>query len=413
MQSDVRSTRADSSRGTPGVATTTLRCPTPSRGATSRRRSPHYPERRAVSHRERKDMAKKPKNRVRSTQRRKAGVASAKTIDKGIRHAELNAMQNTAIAFTVATKMLADDIRARGYRHNDATPVDGGGGRSHRDIWRASSAVAHFNLHQSFEAYIKFILAVEGSRVPPIHPLAKLYERLSCESKAKLDSLYAQIIKPAQTGRYFAVAFKTVSTSAPPTRPSDETVTTVQQWFKTMDDTMRWTTRCAYSNVDTKRKTWGVPGGPSTTSTSNHCSKCWTKSASTPVHSSSVGRGIRQSAGTPVGKGRPALATRTILITMRSARSARGAPPPRHRRGARGARPKRHAQAGPDPAKPPAGVPPAAHTAMQHDTTCLPTREACACPGLIAPHARSRSSQRRRADVLQAHEPGAVPEGRP
>ena len=158
-------------------------------------------------------MAKNPKNRVRSTQRRKAGFAPAKTIDKGLRHAELDAMQNTAIAFTVATKMLVGDIRARGYRHNDATAVEGGGGRSHRDIWRASSAVAHFNLHQSFEAYIKLILAVEGSRVPPIHPLAELYERLSCESKAKLDSLYSQIIRPAQTGRLFAVAFKTTSTT--------------------------------------------------------------------------------------------------------------------------------------------------------------------------------------------------------
>ena len=202
-------------------------------------------------------MAKNPKNRVRSTQRRKAGFAPAKTVDKGLRHAELNAMQNTAIAFTVATKLLADDIRARGYRHNDPTPVDGGGGRSHRGIWRASSAVAHFNLHQSFEAYIKLILAAEGSRVPPIHPLAKLYERLSCESKAKLDSLYSQIIKPAQTGRLFAVAFKTTSTPVPPARPSDRTVANVQQWFKTMDDTMRLFER-RYEAEDVGRSRWTV-----------------------------------------------------------------------------------------------------------------------------------------------------------
>lgn len=201
-------------------------------------------------------MAKSPKKRVRSTQRRRPG-APVKTIDKGLRQAELNAMQNTAIAFTVATKMLAEDIRARGYRYNDATPVDGGGGRSHREIWRASSAVAHFNLHQSFETYLKFILAVEGSTVPPIHPLAKLYERLSNESKAKLDSLHAQIIKPAQTGRCFAVAFKTVSTPTPPTRPSDETVTTVQQWFKTMDDTMRLFER-RYESEDVGHSRWTV-----------------------------------------------------------------------------------------------------------------------------------------------------------
>ena len=202
-------------------------------------------------------MAKRAKNGVRSTQRNKTGVAPENMIDKALRHAELNAMQNAAIGFTVATKMLADDIRTRGYRYNDPTPVDGGGGRSHREIWRASSAVVHFNLHQSFEAHIKFILALEGSRVPPIHPLAKLYKLLSCESKAKLDSLYGQIVKPAQTGRNFAVAFKTVSTSAVPNRPADQTVTNVQQWFKTMDDTMRLF-EGRYEAEDVGRSRWTV-----------------------------------------------------------------------------------------------------------------------------------------------------------
>ena len=202
-------------------------------------------------------MAKNRNNRVRSTRRSRVEVASAKTTDKGLRHAELNAMQNAAIAFTVATKLLADDIRKRGYRHSDPTPVDGGGGRSHTDIWRASSAVAHFNLHQSFEAYIKLILAVEGSRVPPIHPLAKLYERLSCESKAKLDSLHSRIIVPAQTGRCIAIAFKTNSAPVPPAGLSDETVANVKQWFKVMDDTMRLFER-RYEAEDVGRSRWTV-----------------------------------------------------------------------------------------------------------------------------------------------------------
>lgn len=202
-------------------------------------------------------MARQRKKRTRSTQRRKARVTPTKTIDKGLRHAELEAMQNTAIAFTVATKMLADDIRTRGYRHDDPTPVVGGGGRSSRDIWRASSAVAHFNLHQAFEAYIKLMLALEGTRVPPIHPLAKLYEFLSPESKGKLDSLYTQVIQPAQTGRQFAVAFKTVSTPTPPARLSDETVQDVQQWFKTIDNTMRLFER-RYEAEDVGRSRWTV-----------------------------------------------------------------------------------------------------------------------------------------------------------
>lgn len=95
---------------------------------------------------------------------------------KGQRQAELNAMLDSAIAFTEATRTLVADMRTKGYRHDDPTPIAGPGTRPMRDVWRASSAVAHFTLHQAFEAYMKYILAIEGNRAPNIHSLTDLHD---------------------------------------------------------------------------------------------------------------------------------------------------------------------------------------------------------------------------------------------
>ena len=59
-------------------------------------------------------------------------------------------MQNISIAFTISTKMpVGRTFVQEDTEHLALTPEVGAGGRSHRDIWRASSRrVAHFNLHQ-------------------------------------------------------------------------------------------------------------------------------------------------------------------------------------------------------------------------------------------------------------------------
>ena len=177
--------------------------------------------------------------------------------DNTLRQAELLAMLDSAIAFTVATKTLVADIRTRGYRHDDPKPIAGPGTRPVRDVWRASNAVAHFTLHQAFEAHMKTILALEGSRVPNIHPLAKLYDRLGRESKAKLNLFYGQTIKTVHVGNRFAVAFKTTSHPIPPARPPETEANTVRQWFALMDEQMRLSER-RYEADDIRRSRWTI-----------------------------------------------------------------------------------------------------------------------------------------------------------
>ena len=124
-----------------------------------------------------------------------------------LRHIELNAMLDIAIAFTDATRTLVADMRAKGYDPDDKRPI-GPARRPIDAVWRASSAVVHFTLHQAFKTYLKFILALEESHVPNTHSLSDLYERLSCESKMRVNSLYEQIVKPAHTGDRVMLAHK-------------------------------------------------------------------------------------------------------------------------------------------------------------------------------------------------------------
>lgn len=159
---------------------------------------------------------------------------------KDLRHIELNAMLDIAIAFTDATRTLVADMRAKGYNPDDKRPI-GPAGRPMDAAWRASSAVVHFTLHQAFETYLKFILALEESHVPRTHPLGDLYQRLSCESKVKIDSLYEQIVKPAYTGDRVMLATKISQTAIPDhDRPPDiKGFHTAKQWFAVLDEQMR------------------------------------------------------------------------------------------------------------------------------------------------------------------------------
>ena len=82
------------------------------------------------------------------------------TKDNTLRQAELLAMLDSAIAITVATKILVADIRTNRYWYDNPKPIAGPGTRPVRDVWRASNAVAHFTLHQAFETHMKTILAL-------------------------------------------------------------------------------------------------------------------------------------------------------------------------------------------------------------------------------------------------------------
>ena len=171
------------------------------------------------------------------------------------RQVELNAMLDSAIAFMEATKTLVADMNMRGYRPHDPKPVAGPGTRSVGDVWRASSAVAHFNLHQALEAYMKLVIALEGSRSPSIHRLTKLYGMMSRESRMEFKRLYRNKVVPAQTDRQIGVAF--IFSDVPPKSPANTTANTVRQWFGILDDTMRLHTR-RYEAEDVRCARWTV-----------------------------------------------------------------------------------------------------------------------------------------------------------
>lgn len=177
---------------------------------------------------------------------------------KDLRHIELNAMLDIAIAFTDATKTLVADMRAKGYDPYDKRLI-GPAKRPLDAAWRASSAVVHFTLHQAFETYLKFILALEETDVPSTHPLGDLYERLSCESKVKISSLYEQIVKPAYTGDRIMLAAKFSHTPIPDhDRPPDiKGLDTAEQWFAVMDEQMCLSKR-RYEAEDVRRARWTI-----------------------------------------------------------------------------------------------------------------------------------------------------------
>ena len=164
-------------------------------------------------------------------------------------------MLDSAIAFTEATRTLVADMKARGYRHDDPNPIASPGTRPIQDVWRASSAVAHFMLQQAFEAYLKLILALQGERAPNIYPLAKLHDRLSRESKLKFDRLCRHTVKAAQTNRLIAIAF--VHSHTRPTSPPDANADTVGNWFTIMDEQMRLHLR-RYEAEDIKQGRWTI-----------------------------------------------------------------------------------------------------------------------------------------------------------
>ena len=140
---------------------------------------------------------------------------------------ELNAMLNIAMAFRHSTEALEKDIQRMGLKNGDMRPIDGReGSRRAHELWVAYKSVAHFNLHQAYETFIKFILVLEGTKPPHIHALAKLYDLLSDPSKKALETKFDEEVKPAV---HEAVAYYVQKPGGkPPRKPDDVEVTDVR-----------------------------------------------------------------------------------------------------------------------------------------------------------------------------------------
>ncbi len=111
-------------------------------------------------------------------------------------------MYDTGHAFGVIARATEDIIEMSGLRADHA---------NQREIerWVAHKNVSHFNLHQCFESFIKCIRAIERVPTPNIHPLAKLFDGLSADSKTALERAYEETVR-ASGERAISLSFSTV-----------------------------------------------------------------------------------------------------------------------------------------------------------------------------------------------------------
>ena len=64
----------------------------------------------------------------------------------------------------------------------------------------ALKAASHFNLQQSFEVFMKFILKLEGTDHRNEHRLGELYDKLSAKSRKHVDSAYKRAMESIGPG---------------------------------------------------------------------------------------------------------------------------------------------------------------------------------------------------------------------
>ena len=168
---------------------------------------------------------------------------------------ELRGMLNVALAFHTAAELVEQHIADAGYRHDDGTRLAATTSRTRREMWMALKGASHFNLHQAFELFLKFILRLEGTDHGNRHPLGELYDMLSMASREQVDSAYRHAMASRGQGQQTGVGF--YYGKEPPSRPLNEEVTTAKQGFEHFDDSMRLhQRRYEYENIG--RGEWTV-----------------------------------------------------------------------------------------------------------------------------------------------------------
>ena len=164
-------------------------------------------------------------------------------------------MLSVALAFHTSAELVEQHIADAGYRHDDGTPLAATTSRTKQEMWIALKAASHFNLHQSFEVFMKFILRLEGTDHGSRHPLGKLYDMLSTASREQVDSAYKRAMASMGQGQQTGVAFYYGKESPP--RPPTEEVTTAKQGFEHFDDSLQLhQRRYEYENIG--RGEWTV-----------------------------------------------------------------------------------------------------------------------------------------------------------
>lgn len=161
---------------------------------------------------------------------------------------ELRSMLDLAFAFAIGTESVEKHIADQGYNHDDGTRIGGPYTRTKRETWKALKSVSHFNLHQSLELILKFILRLEGTQYNKRHPLAELYDQLSPGSQGEVDRAYRRMMDAVGHGEQTGVGFY-YGEGPPPPMPNVP-VSSAKQGFQDLDKSMRLhMRRYAYEDV--------------------------------------------------------------------------------------------------------------------------------------------------------------------
>ena len=145
-------------------------------------------------------------------------------------------MLDVALAFHTAAALTEHHIVASGLSHADGSSIGGNSSRTKRDMWMGLKATSHFNLHQSFELFLKFILKLEGTEYGRPHGLAQLYDMLSPRSQDELDDAYQSSMAAMGPFREIGVAFYV---GPKPPQLHDADITTVKDWFEYLDRSLK------------------------------------------------------------------------------------------------------------------------------------------------------------------------------
>ena len=168
---------------------------------------------------------------------------------------ELGGMLNVALAFHQTARLVEKHIANAGFRQDNGSRLAPDTPRTQREVWMALKAASHFNLHQSFELFLKFILRLEGTDHGHRHPLGELYVKLSAESREYVDGSYERALVSVQKGQSQIEGFA-YDKETPP-RPLNKEVTTAKQGFEFFDEVMRLhQRRYEYENIGRGEITW-------------------------------------------------------------------------------------------------------------------------------------------------------------
>ena len=168
---------------------------------------------------------------------------------------ELRGMLNVAVAFQNSADLIEQHIASVGFHYDDGTRISTPNSRTKREIWMALKATSHFNLHQSFEVFLKFILRLEATNHGRGHPLGKLYDMLSAASQKQMDRAYEHAIATIEKEQRSWVGFYYGKEA--PSRPPDHDMTTAKQGLEHFDEFLRLhQRRYEYENIG--RGEWRV-----------------------------------------------------------------------------------------------------------------------------------------------------------